>query len=427
VGIVLSFAVLLAARRKSLRSIVRWCLYSLVVTFVFGIGWSPQYELYLIPFILLAFEDPFVGAGTALALQTVTVLEYPILLPWAFFYGGSLVWVAWGVVLARYVILGWLCVEIVRREASLAGLQARIARLTGPLRRGVLVNALLCLAVGSACVQATPVPDVVVHAATPIAVASTPVAARPLAAAPVPAIAPPTPACGPNRGPGAPTQLDGRENLDWAVPDGWFFSEAAPSSAGGFSIVDDDAARMWSEFSRLGGWPALGFPVSRRFTWHGQLSQAMQRAVLQWSAVTGQVQPADVLDLLHDAGLDPDLETAAQIPPPLDLDEAGLPFDIIAANRLGWLDARPAIKARYCDAPGGADPVLLWGLPTSQAVDVGNDVYVLRTQRAAFQEWVQGAPWAAPGQVTVVLSGDLAKEFNLLPADASIPEPAPPH
>jgi hypothetical protein len=28
---------------------------------------------------------------------------------------------------------------------------------------------------------------------------------------------------------------------------------------------------------------------------------------------------------------------------------------------------------------------------------------VLRTQRAAFQEWVDGAPWAAPGEVTIVL------------------------
>ena len=49
------------------------------------------------------------------------------------------------------------------------------------------------------------------------------------------------------------------------------------------------------------------------------------------------------------------------------------------------------------------------------------EVYVLRTQRAAFQEWVGGAPWAAPGQVTVVLAGDLAKKFNLLPTAALEP------
>ena len=63
-------------------------------------------------------------------------------------------------------------------------------------------------------------------------------------------------------------------------------------------------------------------------------------------------------------------------------------------------------------------------------VEVDSDtgeVYVLRTQRAAFQEWVNGADWAAPGEVTVVLAGDLAKEFQLLPAEAMTPEPAPAH
>ena len=49
-------------------------------------------------------------------------------------------------------------------------------------------------------------------------------------------------------------------------------------------------------------------------------------------------------------------------------------------------------------------------------------VYVVRTQRAAFQEWVDGAPWAAPGQVTVVLAGDLAKLYQLVPSEALAPD-----
>jgi hypothetical protein len=160
------------------------------------------------------------------------------------------------------------------------------------------------------------------------------------------------------------------------------------------------------------------------------LSQATQRAVLQWSPVTGEVEFANVLDLMHDDGRDEELRSLKQIPPPIDVDEAGLAYEAIAARRLTWLDSRPAIKARYCNAPGGADPVQLWGLPTSQIVNVsdrGGEVYVLRTQRAAFQEWVGGAEWAAPGEVTVVLAGDLAKEFKLLPQDAVIPESAPAH
>jgi hypothetical protein len=197
---------------------------------------------------------------------------------------------------------------------------------------------------------------------------------------------------------------------------------------GGFSIVDNEQGRMFSEFERLGGWQALGFPSSRRFTWHGVLAQATQRAVLQWSPVTGQVDFANVFDLMHEEGRDDDLRLQKQIPPPTDVEEVGLAYETIAARRLAWLDARPAIRAKYCNAPGGADPVELWGLPTSKAInmsDVG-EVYVLRTQRAAFQEWVGGADWAAPDEVTVVLAGDLAKEFQLLPAEAIIPESQPP-
>jgi uncharacterized membrane protein len=35
-------------------------------------------------------------------------LDYPLLLPWAYFYGGSAVWLEWGSVLARTIVLGWL-------------------------------------------------------------------------------------------------------------------------------------------------------------------------------------------------------------------------------------------------------------------------------------------------------------------------------
>jgi hypothetical protein len=214
---------------------------------------------------------------------------------------------------------------------------------------------------------------------------------------------------------------------DWALPGGWFYSQAGGSSGGGFAVTDDVNANFWSEFKRLGGWRALGYPASRRFMWHNQLSQATQRAVLTWSAVTGQVEFANVLDLLHDQDLDADLVAQKQIPPPSVVDEVGLSFETIAEHRLSWLNSRPAIRDKYCRAPGGADPLTLWGLPTSQPVNVGEtgEVWVIRAQRAAFQEWVNGAPWAAPGEVTVVLAGDIAKEFSLLPRDALLPEAAP--
>jgi hypothetical protein len=234
--------------------------------------------------------------------------------------------------------------------------------------------------------------------------------------------------CGipPGRAPSAAGD-PGSNELDWTVPSGHFFSQAGGQPNAGFAVFDDSSASFWSEFQRLGGWSVLGYPASRRFSWHSSQAQATQRAILQWSPVTGQVEFANILDLLHEQGLDESLLALEQIPPPADVDELGLAYETIAARRLQWLEDRPAIKAKYCNAPGGADPIVLWGLPTSTAINVSQtgEVYVVRTQRAAFQEWVGGASWAAPGEVTVVLAGDLAKEFNLIPADAVLPEPAP--
>lgn len=397
VALGLGLLVARTSRHESPRAVVRWSLFALCSVFIFAIGWSPQYELYLIPLMLLAFEDPMIGAAAALALQAVTFLDYPLLLPWAYFYGGAAVWLEWGAVLARYVILGWLCVWIVRAELGGRLPLRQLAR-----GRPMLVGALLVLLL------------------LPSSLAVAPLAAA--QAAPLPADE-----CGPARATSAP-QLLAPTSADWSVPGGWFYGQASRAAGLGYTAVDDDDAHFYSEFARLGGWRVLGYPASQRFVWHGILSQATQRAVLQWSPVTGQVEFANILDLLHDQGLDPQLVQVAQIPPPVDVDEAGLPYETIAANRLAWLDSRPAIRAAYCEAPGGGDPIQLWGLPTSRPVNMGGpggEVYVLRTQRAAFQEWVTGAPWAAPGKVTVVLAGDLAKQFDLLPAAALTAQPPP--
>ncbi|MBV9131298.1 MAG: DUF2029 domain-containing protein [Chloroflexi bacterium] len=393
-GTVIALLLIFAARRKGTlanRSLMRWCLYAFCSFFFFAIGWSPQYELYLIPLILLSFDDPFTGAGAALLLQAVTFADYPLLLPWATFYGGAAVWLDWAAILARYLVLGWLALYVLRTEASFSALRQRVTWLRPVAGHAVAVVLALAILV---------VPDT--------------------------APAQTSDGCGPTRATRPPPVVS-LGNLDWPIPSGWFFTESGDRTTTGFSITDDSQAQMWSEFNRLGGWQVLGFPASQRFTWRGQLSQATQRAVLQWSPITGQVEFANVLDLMHDEGRDDDLLSTEQIPPPVDVDEAGLPYETIAANRLAWLDERAAIKAAYCNAPGGGDPLQLWGLPTSRAENMsqsGGEVYVLRTQRAAFQEWVDGAEFAAPGSVTVVLAGDLAKEFNLLPPAAVVPQPA---
>src|SRR6266849_3008471 len=108
------------ARAATPRSLVRWALYCLCVVLMWSVGWSPQYELYLIPLVLLAFEAAWIGALAALLFQLVVFLEYPLLLPWAYFYGGSVVWLAWAAILGKYVLLVWFSVFVLRTEVSWA-------------------------------------------------------------------------------------------------------------------------------------------------------------------------------------------------------------------------------------------------------------------------------------------------------------------
>jgi len=411
-----------AARRRAVPALYRWGLFSLAGFLFWSPGWSPQYELYLVPFVLLAVRPPGTGLVAALLLEGLTLLEYPVLLPWAYFYGGSIVWIMWAALVGRYLLLAWLCVYVLQSEASLGALVGRLRQARGTLGarartpRPVVVStaALMLVAAAPGTSAAGQVPGEAYLAPRSASPERARAAAQPSCSGPLFSV------------PSGPVDAESTD-ADWPITAGHFFAQAGESPTSGFTIVDDDRARFWSEFQRLGGWRELGYPATRRFSWHGRLSQATQRAVLQWSAVTGQAEPANVLDLMHEQGLDDELLQRYQIPPPAEVSEVGLPYETIAERRLEWLDARPAIRQKYCATPGGADPLVLWGLPTSMAVNVGTAgaVYVVRTQRAAFQEWVDGAPWAAPGAVTIVLAGDLAKELELLPPDAQLPEPAP--
>src|SRR5262249_6177728 len=160
--------------------------------------------------------------------------------------GGAAVWLEWGAVLARYVVLGWLCAWVLRSEA----------RFRHPRPGGSRAAALVL-------VVAAPV--ILAFSAPPTGSQTTPESG----------------ACGPSRGTVTVGSLP-QTPADRPVGDGWFFSEASQQRGMGYTIVDDDQAQMYSEFTRLGGWQVLGFPASQRFTWHGALTQVTQRAILQW-------------------------------------------------------------------------------------------------------------------------------------------------
>lgn len=204
--------------------------------------------------------------------------------------------------------------------------------------------------------------------------------------------------------------------LDWPVPGGHFYTQAngypLGSSPMGYAIVDDEQARFWSEFERLGGVNRFGYPVSQRFLWGGFISQATQKAILQWRPEKDGVDFVNVFDDLDRAGLDEWLRTVRSVPDPLPADfDAGLAWQRAVEHRVGLLKARPALLAFYQSTPDALDQ---FGLPTSKVVDAG-PMYVVRLQRAVLQEWKVQEPWAEAGQVTVANGGDVAKEAGALP------------
>jgi hypothetical protein len=214
--------------------------------------------------------------------------------------------------------------------------------------------------------------------------------------------------------------------LDFDIPGGHFFTQAngrpMGDSAAGFAVTDEGGTRFWSEFQRLGGVDALGYPASQRFVLDGFTTQAFQKGVLQWRPEVGRAYFLNTFDLMHDRGLDDWLLVYRQTPKPFDTKaDTGLAWDKVAARHLALLDTNPAIKQRFMADPAWLDH---YGLPVAQA-DMG-DSFVIRAQRATFQYWKADVPWAKKGDVTVANGGDLAKEAYLWPVDAAVPQPAPP-
>jgi hypothetical protein len=209
---------------------------------------------------------------------------------------------------------------------------------------------------------------------------------------------------------------------DWELASGHFFTQTGGGQAGrGYRVADDEAARFWTEFRRLGGVDALGYPASRRFSWEGFTVQVFQKAILQWRPELGRALFVNVLDRLSAAGKDEFLLAQRMTPRPLDPSaDSGLDWPAVVARHQAMLEQDRAIRAAYFADP---DPIQRYGLPMSYA-DLG-PAFVIRCQRAVFQRWKEDVPWAKAGQVTIANGGDLAKEAGILPEEALAPESAP--
>jgi len=217
----------------------------------------------------------------------------------------------------------------------------------------------------------------------------------------------------------APTKLP----QDHAIPNGWFYTQATGGDGiTGFAIVDDGAGNFYSEFRRLGGVAALGYPISQRYRAHGFVVQAMQKGIMQWRPEVSQVWLTNVFDEMNAAGKDEWLKAFRSTPKPMSsAGDTGKTWMQIVTSRIGLLARQPSIRLRY---DGVNDPLTFYGLPTSPVEDMGNH-FAVRLQRAVIQLWKVDVPWAKAGETTVANGGDVAKEAGLVRADALVPIRSP--
>lgn len=216
-----------------------------------------------------------------------------------------------------------------------------------------------------------------------------------------------------------------QQGLDWDIPNGHFFTQAnGAGGAGGtgFAVTNEGGINFWSEFQRLGGVEAIGYPISTRFTWNGFTVQAFQKVVLQWRPEVGQAYFVNVIDELHNQGYDEQLSAFKSTPAVANWSsDSGLAWPAVVQRHQALLDANPAIKAKYFSV---ADPELLYGLPMAPVLDLGS-VEVLRAQRVIIQHWKVATPWSNPGDVLIANGGDVAKDLGLFDASVLVPQAAP--
>jgi hypothetical protein len=192
------------------------------------------------------------------------------------------------------------------------------------------------------------------------------------------------------------------------------------TETGGFYVCDEPASRFLSAFNRW-GLQRIGYPISRRYIKDGFVTQAFQKAIMQWRPESNSVALVNIFDDLNNAGYNDVLFRTRQTPHQLPAGwDTGLSFPEVVSKRQALLNTRPALRTAYFAV---GDPLTFYGLPTSEVTDMGNH-YAVRLQRAVLQEWKENVPWARIGEVTVANGGDIAKELGALPAAALGTEPA---
>ncbi|MFN8636654.1 MAG: hypothetical protein U0893_22625 [Chloroflexota bacterium] len=187
---------------------------------------------------------------------------------------------------------------------------------------------------------------------------ASPPAANPPTIAPGPPAPPAPPPIPPTNGQrvGVPSPEE-----DYAIPNGHFFTQAAPGQQGsGYRVANEAGIPFWDAFQAEGSVQSLGYPLTRRFTWNGTTVQVFQNGVLRWLPTESRAEvrkPGEV-------GTPPADAKRAELPLSFSAQAARTPWsgwwwpanDLVGGPRLFDFDGPLARYDQLVEALGQQDP-----------------------------------------------------------------------
>lgn len=151
------------------------------------------------------------------------------------------------------------------------------------------------------------------------------------------------------------------ENGDYDIPNGHFYTQAAPGQRGfGYRVANEAGIPFWDAFQEQGGLAKLGYPLTRRFIAQGSIVQLFQFGALRWNPAESRTDFREAKDI----GTAP--AEAKRTEPPLRLsgEAARQPWsgwwwpasDVVGGPRLFDPDGPLARYDRYVEALGRPSP-----------------------------------------------------------------------
>ena len=212
----------------------------------------------------------------------------------------------------------------------------------------------------------------------------------------------------------APSDTEGEVRWEALAAGAFFPSGEDAAGTIGYAVLDDpDGAPFWRTYVQVGGYAAIGQPVSRPFTLPDALAyQVFEYGTLRWLPGSETAELADTLDLLWAAGREEWLS------------QRGVPAmagpDADPLTRVGWLTddvIRDAYFAARYPGEGDGFPAALarYGLPASAPQEREGSL-VQRFDKALLTRDL------ATDALNALPVGTLLRDSGLLPASVLAPD-----